>query len=140
MWHDIGVKAQIAPYDSQIHYNMLRKRDFDVAWAGWIADYRDAKNYLTLFQTATTDLNYGGYSNPRFDALVDLSDNEADPARREILLRRAEQMLLDDVALTPGYFGVTRNLVSPQVGGWTNNNVNVHRTRYLSLNRADRTV
>ncbi len=138
MWNDIGVKARLLPMDSQIHYNTLRKRDFDVCWAGWIADYRDPKNYLTLFQSTTTDLNYGGYSNPHFDALVDRSDNERDAAKRQVLLRQAEQILLDDVAIAPGYFGVTRNLVSSQVKGWTNNNVNVHRTRYLSLDRAVR--
>jgi oligopeptide transport system substrate-binding protein len=140
MWSSIGVRARIMPSDSQIHYNLLRKRDFDVCWAGWIADYRDAKNYLTLFQTATTDLNYGGYSNPRFDKLVDRSDNERDPVAREVLLREAEQMLLDDAAIAPGYVGVTRNLVSPQIRGWTDNNVNLHRTRYMSLDRTVRTV
>jgi oligopeptide transport system substrate-binding protein len=140
MWADIGVKIRLMPYDSQIHYNMLRKRDFDVTWAGWIADYRDAKNYLTLFQTATTDLNYGGYSNPAFDALVDRSDDERDAAKRQGMLQHAEQMLLDDCAIVPGYFGVARNLVSPQVRGLVDNNVNIHRSRYLSLNRSDRTV
>jgi oligopeptide transport system substrate-binding protein len=140
MWADIGVKIRLMAYDSQIHYNMLRKRDFDVTWAGWIADYRDAKNYLTLFQTATTDLNYGGYSNPAFDTLVDKSDEERDAARRQAMLRQAEQALLDDNAVVPGYFGVARNLVSPQVRGWADNNVNIHRTRYLSLDRGDRIV
>ena len=48
MWNDVGVKARLVPSDSQIHYNLLRKRDFGVAWAGWIADYRDPKNYLML--------------------------------------------------------------------------------------------
>jgi oligopeptide transport system substrate-binding protein len=140
MWNDIGVKVRLLPYDSQIHYAMLRKRDFDATWAGWIADYRDPKNYLTLFQTATTDLNYGGYSNPKFDALVAASDNERDPAAREVLLRQAEQILLDDVAIAPGYLGVTRNLVSPQVKGFVSDNVNIHRSRYLSLDRNDRTA
>jgi len=140
MWNEIGVKARLVPSDSQIHYNLLRKRDFAIGWAGWIADYRDAKNYLTLFQTATTDLNYGGYSNPTYDSLVDRSDNEADVAARAVILRRAEQLLLDDSALIPVYFGVARNLVSPQVKGWVDNNVSVHRTRYMSLDRSIRTV
>ena len=42
--------------------------------------------------------------------------------------------------MAPGYFGVARNLVSPQVRGWRDNNVNVHRTRYVSLDRSVRTV
>ncbi len=140
MWKEVGALVRLDPYDSQIHYNMLRKRDFDVTWAGWIADYRDPKNYLMLFQSQTTDLNYGGYSNPAFDALVAASDNEHDAAKREDLLRQAEQRLLDDVVIAPGYLGVVRNLVSPQVKGFITNNVNIHRSRYLSLDRAARTV
>ena len=140
MWSGIGANVRLMPYDSQIHYNLLRKRDFDVTMAGWIADYRDAKNYLMLFQSTTTDLNYGGYSSRSFDALVAASDNERDAAAREVILRRAEQALLDDVAVSPVYFGVTRNLVSPQVRGFVVNNVNVHRSRYMSLDRDDKTV
>ncbi|MBS0472220.1 MAG: peptide ABC transporter substrate-binding protein [Proteobacteria bacterium] len=140
MWSGAGIQARLMPYDSQIHYNMLRKRDFTVTLAGWIADYRDAKNYLMLLQSTTTDLNYGGYSNPAYDTLVAASDNEHDPAAREELLRRAEQLALDDVAIAPVYFGVARNLVSPQIRGFADNNVNIHRTRFLALDRNDKTV
>jgi oligopeptide transport system substrate-binding protein len=140
MWNDIGVKAQLGAYESAIHYNMLRKRDFAVTWAGWIADYRDAKNYLMLFQSTTTDLNYGDYASPAYDALVARSDHERDAARRAELLRAAEQVLLDDAAIAPGYLGVARNLVSPQVKGFVTNNVNIHRSRYISLDRGVRTA
>jgi oligopeptide transport system substrate-binding protein len=140
MWSTVGVQARLMPYDTPIHYDMLRKHDFDATLAGWIADYRDAKNYLMLFETSTTDLNYGSYSNPAFDTLVAASDNERDPAARETLLRRSEQVLLDDVAVAPVYFGVTRNLCSPQVKGFVSNNVNIHRSRFMSLDRSDRTA
>ena len=140
MWSTIGAKAHMVPSDSQIHYNLLRKHDFQAAWAGWIADYRDPKNYLMLCQKSAPDLNNGEYYSPTFETLVDRSDHERDPVARANLLRDAEQTLLDDVALVPVFFGVTRNLVSPQVKGWKDNNVNVHRTRYLSLDRSIRTV
>ena len=52
-----------------------------------------------------------------------------------MLLVQAEQMLLDDVAVAPVYFGVTRDLVSTEVRGWVSNNVNINRTRFLSLDR-----
>jgi oligopeptide transport system substrate-binding protein len=135
MWRQIGVTVRFVPSDTQIHYANLRKHDFDVAWAGWVADYRDPKNYLYIFQSATPDMNYGLYANPKFDALVVQSDNERDPHRRALLLQQAEQILLDDVAIAPVFFDVTRDLVSPQVKGWISNNVNVNRTRFLSLDR-----
>lgn len=136
MWRQIGVAVRFVPSDTQIHYANLRRHDFDVAWAGWVADYRDPKNYLYIFESATPDMNYGLYANPKFDALVAQSDDERDPHARALQLQQAEQILLDDVAIAPVFFDVTRDLVSPQVKGWISNNVNVNRTRFLSLNRA----
>ncbi|MBU6299384.1 MAG: peptide ABC transporter substrate-binding protein, partial [Alphaproteobacteria bacterium] len=135
MWREIGCKMRIVPSDSQLQYDLMRKKEFSVAWAGWIADYCDAKDYLFLFQSSTGDMNNGSYSNPRFDALVEKSDYIKDPAARTALLTQAEQILLDDVAITPVFFGVTRNLVSLQVRGWVDNPINYHRSRWLSLDR-----
>ncbi len=140
MWRRIGVHVRLVPSETQVHYAVLRKHDFDVAWAGWVADYRDPKNYLFLFQRATEDMNYGGYDNPRFEALVARSDNTRDAGQRAQILQQAEQVLLDDTAIAPVYFGVTRDLVSPQVKGWISNNINVNRTRWLSLDRTITTV
>jgi oligopeptide transport system substrate-binding protein len=140
MWASVGVDAQLVVSDSQLHYNLLRKHDFSVAWAGWIADYRDAKNYLTLAESTTQDLNYSGYANPKFDALMVQSDHTRDPRARAALLSEAEQLYLDAVAVAPVFFGITRDLVSPQVQGWVSNNVNINRTRFLSLDRAIATV
>jgi oligopeptide transport system substrate-binding protein len=140
MWRQVGVNIRLIPSDSQIHYQNLRNHQFDVAWSGWVADYRDPKNYLFLFESTTTDMNYGTYSNPKFDALMDRSDNTRDPKVRAGLLAQAEQIVLDDVAIAPVFFGVTRDLVSPQVKGWISNNINVNRTRFLSVDRTITTV
>ena len=136
MWKQAGAIARLVPSESQIHYDLLRKHDFSVGWAGWIADYRDPKNYLFLFQSSTTDLNYGQYASARYDSIVEASDYERDTERRARLLTQAEQILLDDAAVSPVYFGVSRDLVSQRVKGWVSNNVNINRTRYLSLDRA----
>lgn len=136
MWKDVGIDVRLAPSESQIHYNTLRKRDFSAAWAGWVADFRDPRNYLFLFDSGSRDLNFGDYANPKFDVLMSQSDHQQDAAARFALLAQAEQVLLDDIAIAPVYYGVTRDLVSPQVQGWISNNINVNRSRYLSLDRA----
>jgi oligopeptide transport system substrate-binding protein len=135
MWREIGVDARLLPAETQIHYSAMRRQNFSVAWSGWYADFRDAKNYLFIWQSTGGDMNVGKYSNPHFDALVDRSDFERDVAVRGRMLAEAEQMLLDDAALAPVYFNVSRNLVSPQVQGWRPNDLDVHRSRYLRLNR-----
>jgi oligopeptide transport system substrate-binding protein len=136
MWKEIGADVRILPSDDKNHYNQLRRQDFTAAWAGWVADYRDAKDYLFVYQTSSRELNFGRYSSTTFDRLMDQSDRERDPARRTRILEAAEQTMLDDVAVAPVFFGVSRDLVSPAVGGWVNNPLDVNRTRYLSLDRS----
>jgi oligopeptide transport system substrate-binding protein len=136
MWRAIGVDMEILPLDSQILYDVLRKKDFELASAGWIADYRDPKNFLFLFETSTVELNYGGYSNTLYDKLVAQSDGIRDPAARFQTMTKAEQQLLDDCGVIPLMHDVTRDMVSPQVSGWIPNVVNFNRSRYLSLDRS----
>jgi len=136
MWKEIGAQVRLVPSESQVHYNLLRKQEFAAAWCGWVADYRDAKNYLMLWQTSAMDLNFGRYSNPKYDALMAQSDAERDPATRADLLQAAEQTVLDDVAFSPVYFGVSRDLVSTAVKGWIANPVDINRSRFISLDRS----
>ncbi len=135
MWKEVGAEARLVAAETQVHYNALRRQNFSVAWAGWAADYRDAKNYLFIWQSSAGDMNVGKYTSPKFDALVQRSDDEPSPAKRAEILEKAEQTLLDDVALAPVYFGVSRNLVSGQVKGWIDNDINVNRSRFLRLDR-----
>jgi len=135
MWGAVGAQANITPLDEKNHYNLLLKRSYSVAWAGWVADYRDPKDFLMLCQSSSRDLNNSGYSNPKFDAAIAQSDLESDPVKRAHLLQDAEQMMLDDVPIAPVYNQVSRNLVSPIVSGWYGNDINLNRTRFLKLSR-----
>jgi oligopeptide transport system substrate-binding protein len=82
--------------------------------------------------------NYGMYSNPEFDALLDQAAAEQDLEVRGRILAEAESMALRDHALIPEFFGVNRAMVQPYLEGWvTNVNDNV-RTRWLSIDEAAR--
>ena len=135
MWSQVGIEMTIVPYDSHILFDVLRKKDFQVGSAGWVADYRDPKNFMFLFETSTTDLNYSDYRNPKYDALVANSDFIHDPTARLKALADAEQMALDDTVVITLMHDVTRDMVSPQVEGWIPNVTNFNRSRWLSLNR-----
>jgi oligopeptide transport system substrate-binding protein len=136
MWHSIGCDVNIVPSDKKDHYNLLFKRAFTVAWAGYVADYLDAKDFLFQWQSGKNMMNYGAYANPDYDALVARSDVARDPAERAALLEKAEQLLLDDHVIAPLFNDVSRNLVSPAVQGWFGNDIDINRTRYLRLDRS----
>lgn len=136
MWESVGAQVTIVPSDKKDHYNLLLRRGYSVAWAGYVADYLDAKDFLFQWQSSSTDMNYAAYGNPKFDALLARADVERDPTRRALLLESAEQLLLDDVVVAPLFNDVCRNLVSPAVQGWYGNNIDINRTRYLKLDRS----
>jgi oligopeptide transport system substrate-binding protein len=136
MWAAVGVKMTPAGSETKIVYANLRSQNFQVALAGWIADFPDASSYLYLAKTSAEEMNYSKYSNAQYDQLNIDGDNEIDAARRGEILSRAEQMMLDDAPMVPIYNAVTRNLVQPYVSGWGDAITNNHRTRWMSIDPA----
>jgi oligopeptide transport system substrate-binding protein len=132
-WRAVGVEARITQSEGQILLANLRARAFQTAMASWIADFDDPVTFLGLFRSDTGAQNYGDYRNPAYDRLLDAAEQEADAHRRAHLLAQGEQLLLNDEAVAPIYFGVSRALVSPTITGWTDNLQNVHRARWLCV-------
>ncbi|HEX6866646.1 MAG TPA: peptide ABC transporter substrate-binding protein [Caulobacteraceae bacterium] len=130
-WKEIGVDVQLLQEETQIAYADYRVRNFDVADAGWIADYNDAMSFLYLQQSSTGPQNYGDYKNPAYDALLLKADNEPDARVRAGYLAQAEAMMLEDAPVAPIYFAVNKNLVNPRITGWVDNIIDQHRSRFL---------
>jgi oligopeptide transport system substrate-binding protein len=134
-WRAVGVELELAQNEFQVAYDAFKTRDFQVGAGSWIADYDDASTFLDLMRSKTGQQNYADYANPAYDALVQAAENEPDVGRRAADLAKAEQLMLDDAPVAPLYFMVSRNLVSPAVNGWTGNALDIHRAKYLCLNR-----
>ena len=132
-WSDIApwVKPEIRQVETQALYNQLQSKDYAVADTGWVADYNDAYNFLYLLDSRTGPMNYGAYANPAYDALLDQSSKELDPAARAGLLKQAEQILLNDAAILPLLIRVTQDIVDPNISGYEDNAEDIHRSRYM---------
>jgi oligopeptide transport system substrate-binding protein len=135
MWEAINVKTELHNADVAVHYNDIEQGDFQVARAGWIADYIDAQNFLFLLQTSSGPLNYGSYSDGKFDALMEEAAKTTDLVARGKLMAQAEQIALDATATIPIYYYVSKELVSTKVKGYEDNIANIHRSRWMTVNR-----
>jgi oligopeptide transport system substrate-binding protein len=133
MWKQIGVQIELNAKDFAIHYDLLKSSNFEIAWAGWIYDYNDVQSVLFLFESSNTGLNYPGYKNEAFDALLRQGDNEKDVAVRGQLLGKAAGLLIGDVAIAPNSFQYVRPLIKPYVLNWENTLRGVNRTRWLDI-------
>ncbi len=132
-WKAVGARITLVQNEGQIAYEALNIRDFQIGFASWAGDYNDPMTFLELMQSKTGAQNYGDYNNPAYDALLERADHEPDGGKRAAILVQAEQTMLDDVAVAPVYFTVSRNLVSPRITGWTGNLLDTHRARYLCV-------
>jgi oligopeptide transport system substrate-binding protein len=119
--------------EPKIHYDALRQADFIAAQARWGADYNDPNTFLFLLDSRSGAYNYGGYNSPAFDKLMDEAAVTLDLEKRADILARAEQTALDDSAVLPLSFFVSRSLVAPYVKGFIDNVANINRTRWLRI-------
>jgi oligopeptide transport system substrate-binding protein len=133
MWKALGVQAELVNREIKVHYDTLRQRDFQVARAGWIADYNDPQNFLYLLETRSGPQNYGGYSNPEFDRLMVEQGRTNDRAARFTMMQQAERIAIDDDAWAPIFYYVSRALVSQKLKGYEDNVKHIHRARWMSI-------
>jgi len=136
MWKGLGAEVTLLNTDTKTHYAHLQNLgDFDVARAGWVADYADPQNFLFLGISGNRVGNYARYSNPEFDALMKRSDETLDPVERRKILRQAEAILLRDLPMAPLMVTAALHLVAPHVKGWVDNVQNEHRSQHLRIER-----
>lgn len=133
MWKSaLGVKTQLLNSEVKVHYANLKKKDYQIARAGWVGDYNDPQNFLFLLESNNVK-NYAGYHSDKYDELMKKASVEFDMKKRDTLMHQAEAIAMQDLPIIPIYYNVSKNLVNPKVHGWVDNVMDIHRIRYLSV-------
>jgi oligopeptide transport system substrate-binding protein len=137
MWREVlGAKVRLRNEEWKVFVGNRRQRVITQAFrGGWIADVDDARNFLDNFRTDSA-ANWTGYSDPRFEALLDAADAAPSLAARSEKLREAEARLLSAHAILPIYFYTSKHLVRPEVQGFDANPLDRHPSRFLRLEPA----
>lgn len=112
MWQThLGIIVEVQVIQSFSEYNdRLQSNPPDLYWMGWAADYNDPDNFLREIFHSRSEYNYGNFSNPDFDLLVDRAKNKFDPAERQDLYIQAERLLCETEAALIPLFHVTYNI------------------------------
>lgn len=106
MWTKVGVKTTLSAETKSLYLPKALKREVSAFLLGWQPASNDAHNTLwALLNTPGKDgqgrFNLGSYSNPRLDELTQQIGVEADPAKRQALMRTALTLVNTELPLLP---------------------------------------
>lgn len=132
MWREtLGVQVELRNEEWKVFIQNRRQRIITQAFrGGWIADVADPRDFLAAF-SSDGPLNWTGWRDAGFDALLARADAAADDTQRNALLAQAEARLLAAQPLVPLYFYTSKHLVKPWVGGYLANPLDHHPSRFV---------
>jgi oligopeptide transport system substrate-binding protein len=115
MWKQtLGVDTTLANQEWQTYLDTRKQGGFQLARAGWCADYNEASSFLDLM-TTDNESNDARYENLEYDALMEQSRTAEDPLP---LYQEAESMLARDLPILPIYFYSEDFLMDSSIKGY----------------------
>lgn len=115
---NLGANVTLENQEWKTFLDTRHQGTFDVARAGWCADYNEPTSFLNTMLSDSSN-NTAHYKSPAFDKLIADTLKVTDEAQRTELYSKAEQQLDKDSAIVPVYYYVNARLVKTWVGGYT---------------------
>ena len=115
---NLGVEVKVRQLEPQRFLYYLKQEKDEMFFIGWVADYPHPQNFLDVLFHTGVDNNYGEYSNPEVDALLERAGVEPDDDLSLALYQQAEQKLVDDAGCIPLWFGQNHILVKSYIEGY----------------------
>ena len=135
MWkHNLGVEVELVNEEWKVYIESQNTLNYDISRSGWIADYVDPHVFLDQWMTGGGN-NDTGWSDARYDKLLDESLEAPDTAARYEIYQEMEHILLDELPIMPIYFYTRVNLVDPMVKGYYPTLLDNHPYKYIYLEK-----
>ena len=119
MWKQtLGVETTLGNEEWQVFLETRGNQDYQVARAGWCADYNEASTFLDLMQSES-GYNDAKYASAEYDALMADAKTSDNP---QAAYTAAEQLIAQDVPIIPIYHYAADKMLRHNVKGWPYNN------------------
>jgi oligopeptide transport system substrate-binding protein len=121
---DLGFRTKLSNQEARVALDSQKNLRYEISRSSWVGDHPDALGFLEIFRSDSVN-NRTGWKHARYDECIDLARRARDP-ERAALLCEAETILMDELPIIPIWFFVTKNLVSPRLGGFHENALDEH--------------
>jgi oligopeptide transport system substrate-binding protein len=127
---NLGVEVTVRQLEPQDFLYALEQEINNMYDQGWIADYPDPQDFLDVLFRTGSFYNSGKYSNPQVDSMLSQAAVEQDETARLKMYQDIEQVIVQDAAVLPLFFGRDYIVVKPYVKGYV-----ISPLGYPSLNQ-----
>ena len=120
---EVAVNSMITKQGSQNR----KTGNYVMSVTGWGPDYNDPNTFLDLWVTDGGN-NQTGFSNERYDELIDLAAKETDLEKRESYFIECEQIIADQLPIGPAFWRAPSYACSDKIKG------GMHRSTFQDIN------
>jgi len=115
MWRrNLGINITLQNQEWKVYLDSMDTRSYDIARAGWIADYTDPNTFMDMWVKDGGN-NDTGWSNAEYEKLLASSYSAPDDLARFAIYQKMETILMDDVPIIPLYFYTRVFALNPKV-------------------------
>jgi oligopeptide transport system substrate-binding protein len=112
---NLGLNVEIRQEEWKVYLKNLKANTPTVFRFGWLADYPDPDNFMTVLASYSEN-NMVHYKSKKFDQLIETAGSEVDEAKRRSLYIEAQKLMCEtDVAVMPLFASRNHLLVSDRV-------------------------
>ena len=130
MWRrNLGINVGLVNQEWKVYLANMDSLDYDIARGGWIGDYYDPNSFLDTFVTSAGN-NRTGWSNARYDQLLQDAGHAPDESARMEIYQQMEQILVDEAPIMPVYFYRKVYALSPKVH-WPSNPLDTQNWKFV---------
>ncbi|NWF63831.1 MAG: peptide ABC transporter substrate-binding protein [Chloroflexi bacterium] len=135
MWEQyLGVSIKIENIDNNFYYQQLFSGNHGQIFdGGWCADYPDPENFADVLFHSGAPQNFGGYSNPQLDALLEAARIAPDVTKRINMYQQAERIIVNDAPVLFTTHSLSYQLVQSYVKGYVFAPISISAERYMWL-------
>lgn len=111
----LGVSVLLEPLEYKVFFDRVGKRQYQLAYSGNFAEYDDPISLLELFKDDITGGNRTGWEHPDYIAALENSFKINDPKTRMAELKKAEQIIMEDMPVIPMHHTAMTYLQNPKL-------------------------
>ena len=133
MWRkNLGIEITLYNQEWKVYQDSQISKNYQLARAGWIADYIDPHTFLDLWQTDGGN-NHTNWSNADYDRLLGSALGAKSTEARFEIYQQMEKILVDELPILPIFFYTRARLQSPNLKGYYTTPIDNYPWKYADL-------